>query len=351
VPDATVALVTKRLAWKGDVRLVLADFATGASRVGNFSDDSVPGITPEKPNFSAPETLVSFAKVLVLLASEVAEEDPVRRGLPSTFRRFLAALRDPRHILTLPMVYLSETAAKEQYLATFGGAPVTFRNAAGNELTGREVDGLLVTEERWGVNRFFRPARLDGALRDQVAAALGVENAYGTDAARAALFLTSSEALGLVDGIVSSSPTFQVDPRVSAPTVVAAARKKFPQFSEESVVVYLVLLAAATPTRKRLETLVGGAAAFEAAAAPLVAEGLLVTGTREKAGREHFLPGPWDAKWGPMETWKQALYDRTFFGLALPLEPMGVLYKKAWERVEAGDLPRFEEAVREKKKR
>jgi hypothetical protein len=52
-----------------------------------------------------------------------------------------------------------------------------------------------------------------------------------------------------------------------------------------------------------------------------------------------------------METWKQALYDRTFFGLALPLEPMGVLYKKAWERVEAGDLPRFEEAVREKKKR
>jgi hypothetical protein len=30
---------------------------------------------------------------------------------------------------------------------------------------------------------------------------------------------------------------------------------------------------------------------------------------------------------------------------------MGALYKKAWERVEAGDLPRFEEAVREKKKR
>ena len=63
------------------------------------------------------------------------------------------------------------------------------------------------------------------------------------------------------------------------------------------------------------------------------------------------LPGPWDAKWGPMETWKSGLYDRTFFGLALPLEPMGALYKKAWDRILAGDLPRFEEAVREKKKR
>ena len=95
----------------------------------------------------------------------------------------------------------------------------------------------------------------------------------------------------------------------------------------------------------------GGAARFDEAAEPLVAAGLLVTGTREKAGREHFLPGPWDAKWGPMETWKSGLYDRTFFGLALPLEPMGALYKKAWDQILAGDLPRFEEAVREKKKR
>jgi hypothetical protein len=351
VPDATVALVTKRLAWKGDVRVVLTDFATGASRVGNFSDDSVPGTTPEKPVFPAPETLASFAKVLVLLASEAAEQDPVRSGLPGTFRRLLAALRDPRHILTLPMVYLTEPAAKEQYVATFGGTPVTFRNAAGTELTAREVDGLLVSEERWGLARFFRPARLDGDLRAKVSAAIGAENAYGTDPARAALFLTSPEAAALVDAISSASPALHHDPRVSAPATVAAARRKFTHFSEESVVVYLVLLAAATPTRKGLEALVRGAAAFDAAAAPLVAEGLLVTGTREKAGREHFLPGPWDAKWGPMESWKEALYDRGFFGLALPLELMGALYRKAWERIETGDLPRFEEAVREKKKR
>lgn len=350
VPDGTVALVTKRLAWKGDVRLVLADFATGASRVGNFDEESVPGTTPEKPVFPAPETLASFAKVLALLSHEVGEDDPVRRGLPATFRRLRAALRDPRLLLTLPMIYLAEGAAKEQYLATFGGAPVTFRNAAGNEQTGREVDGLIVTEERWGVNRFFRPARLDGALRGTVAAAIGTESAYGTDPARAALFLTSPEALLLAEEIAASSPSLHLDPRVSAPAVVAAVQAKL-GLSEASAVVYLVILAAATPPRKGLEGLVGGAARFDEAAEPLVAAGLLVTGTREKAGREHFLPGPWDAKWGPMETWKSGLYDRTFFGLALPLEPMGVLYKKAWDRILAGDLPRFEEAVREKKKR
>lgn len=200
------------------------------------------------------------------------------------------------------------------------------------------------------MNRFFRPARLDGALRGTVAAAIGTESAYGTDPARAALFLTSPEALLLAEEIAASSPSLHLDPRVSAPAVVAAVQAKL-GLSEASAVVYLVILAAATPPRKGLEGLVGGAARFDEAAEPLVAAGLLVTGTREKAGREHFLPGPWDAKWGPMETWKSGLYDRTFFGLALPLEPMGVLYKKAWDRILAGDLPRFEEAVREKKKR
>lgn len=77
----------------------------------------------------------------------------------------------------------------------------------------------------------------------------------------------------------------------------------------------------------------------------------MVEATRTRAGRSLFLPGGWaeqSAPRVPLERWKLPLYgettaEHTPFGLIVPLAPAADLYRRAWQRVQDGDAPRFEE--------
>ena len=76
--------------------------------------------------------------------------------------------------------------------------------------------------------------------------------------------------------------------------------------------------------------------------------------SRARAGRSHFLPGEWvelNAPWLPIERWKLAhlveldvdLPEPCPAGGPLVLRPFEDLFAAAWQRVVAGDEPRYEE--------
>ena len=66
----------------------------------------------------------------------------------------------------------------------------------------------------------------------------------------------------------------------------------------------------------------------------------MISGKRERAGREIFLPGAWIKIDGlPCEAWKQGLFgDDKHVS-----EPAGALFARAWARASGDDPPRFEE--------
>lgn len=91
---------------------------------------------------------------------------------------------------------------------------------------------------------------------------------------------------------------------------------------------------------------------LKAARAELAAGELVVEASRTRAGRSLFLPGAWvdpKAPRLPLERWKLPLYgdlmsgEQATFGVIVPTEPAAELYRRAWQRVQDGDAPRFEE--------
>ena len=119
--------------------------------------------------------------------------------------------------------------------------------------------------------------------------------------------------------------------------------------SAEAAQLYLQYLALLWPTGKRLQQWNGWTPKQLARAqAELVAAELLLEAKRERAQRGHFLPGGWAALKAPhpaMEVWKQPLYP-----LVLPrylaTAPFHVLFARAWARIEAGDVPKYDEVKR-----
>jgi hypothetical protein len=92
-------------------------------------------------------------------------------------------------------------------------------------------------------------------------------------------------------------------------------------------------------------------ARLKAARAELAATDLVVEASRTRAGRSLFLPGGWveqSAPRVPLERWKLPLFaevsdEHVPFGVIVPFEPAADLYRRAWQRVQDGDAPRFEE--------
>ncbi len=143
------------------------------------------------------------------------------------------------------------------------------------------------------------------------------------------------------------------DPLVSAPATVAAVRAEL-GLDEPSARYWLQLLALHAPTDADVDRWNGWSARDrERAAAPLVAQGLVVKAKRARARRAHFLPGGWleaAAPFLPMEVWKAPLYalrdaprvDPVHEAVAAEVPP-GELFEAAWERFAAGDRPGYEE--------
>ncbi|MFE2279120.1 DNA-binding protein [Streptomyces sp. NPDC059454] len=146
------------------------------------------------------------------------------------------------------------------------------------------------------------------------------------------------------------------DPARSVPDLVTEAAKRY-GIGEDAAVLYLMLLALPDPTDRNTARWTGwagqrgGTARLRAARAELAATGLVVEGSRSKAGRSLFLPGGWtrlETPHLPLERWKLPMYgladgERPVLGVVVPVLPVAALYREAWRRVQDGDAPQLEE--------
>ncbi|WP_329315543.1 MULTISPECIES: DNA-binding protein [unclassified Streptomyces] len=140
------------------------------------------------------------------------------------------------------------------------------------------------------------------------------------------------------------------DPGRSVPELVAEVREAH-GLGADAATVYLALLAMPDPTDRNVARWTGWKPArLKAARAELAATDLVVTASRTRAGRSLFLPGGWadmPSPVLPVERWKLPMYGlapggRPVLGVLVPDEPAADLYRRAWQRVREGDVPRFE---------
>lgn len=318
------------------------------------------------------DTLDGVVKVLPWLFERLPVGDPLRANLPQVWSLALERLDNPDLLFKLGTLYLDDdekkaTRARSTFLDLVGGEPFTPRRAdpdsEGEEdedkALGRD-NGTVVVVAHWSVDVAFRPARVAacGATPDvdKLCKAMG-------EAERAsALFSTRllrSQGYALLMDRVRQSPVpagrYEADPLASVPTLVAHVQKKC-GLGEDGAVLYLQTLALRAPTSKDVQAWNGWTPSrYKKAAAECVERKLLLEARRSRAGRSHFLPGAWlDLKAPdlPMEAWKMPLYDiaRDRDGTltvpllqVLPLEPLHAIFERAWGRIEAGDMPRYEE--------
>ncbi|QDU49517.1 hypothetical protein [Gimesia panareensis] len=152
------------------------------------------------------------------------------------------------------------------------------------------------------------------------------------------------------------------NPLLTAPDVVAEIQKKY-KISEDAAILYAQLLALPDPSTANLRTWNGWTPArVKKAAAELIDKELVLEAKRVRAGRNIFLPGEWTelkTPWLPLETWKTEHLVELDLELSVPfpaggplvLRPFEELFTAAWERVKAGDEPRYEEVKRKRSRK
>ncbi|MEU8781985.1 hypothetical protein [Streptomyces sp. NPDC048637] len=142
---------------------------------------------------------------------------------------------------------------------------------------------------------------------------------------------------------------YESDPRACAPDLVAdvAATLDLP---EDAAALYLQILLLPVPSDRNVRRWNAWAPArHKAAAAELVARGLVVEDRRARAGRRHFLPGPWaHAKkpLPPMESWKAPLIGAQLSADGSEVSTFELLpgtlpelFTEAWRLVRRGEGP------------
>jgi hypothetical protein len=83
---------------------------------------------------------------------------------------------------------------------------------------------------------------------------------------------------------------------------------------------------------------------YNSACEELTKAGHLVEAKRARAGRNHFIDGPWlalKAPHLPVEAWKESMVRADANSPLMPMEPLPDLFRRAWSRVESGDKPGF----------
>ncbi|MFE7842567.1 DNA-binding protein [Streptomyces sp. NPDC057474] len=315
------------------------EWAVNGDRVRPVGDDAV--------GFTA-DTLVGSVGLAAWLAHRLPAGDPLRAALPAALTAVRERLAHPGLVLDLG-----------QYI----GLP-SFRKTAGTPTEvgeGFERYGavILATHDDQPAPG-IRVALLDEAGQDPYLPALRVDN-QRPYAAEVALRLARDPryaALLADPGDPSAGERgkdgtwWPQDPSRSVPELVTEVAKEY-GISEDAATLYLMLLAMPDPTDRLTVRWTGWKPARLKAARAELADGeLVVEASRTRAGRSLFLPGAWvdpKAPRLPLERWKLPLFgdlmsdEHATFGVIVPTEPAAELYRRAWQRIQDGDTPRFEE--------
>jgi hypothetical protein len=359
VPEELIVLCDKQLALEGDTRKVLAALRSPDAEMfrgdGLISGERF-GLPRSEMLFLDESPFVDLAQLLPFLAATLPVGDPFRTALPEIYDRLRAELLEKNRFFALPSTYEYDAKKRAALFARYGGTERKLKkNDAALEWTAKDDGVVFAVEDGNEIEIFVRTSEIM-AERPRVLTLLNGtgddDDRYGGDGVRAALYLLSEDCAAVVARLRETpvaAGSLETNPAISVPKLVAKVAKD-QGISSEGAALYLQTLALPQPTTKAVCAINGWKpAAYTKACAELAEKGLFVEGKREKTGRGHFLPGGWDAKFGPMETWKAPLYDPKFFGEPMALLPYHLLFERAYARIENGDTPRFEEAVRAKK--
>lgn len=296
------------------------------------------------------DVFVALAKCLPWLVYHLPADDPIRAALPRTVELAQARLADPA--LSLPIGYVTER--KTEALLTATGA--TRVDGADGSISAGAV--LLPPDTGWRVVH-LRPALLTG-VDDPVRHVLRARLDSHQDGVDAALHALLGGQLARLVGypVPAGIDGYAQDPTRSVPDLVARVAQER-GLTADAAALYLQLLALPDPTDRNTALWTGWKPArLKAARAALAATELVVEAKRPRAGRSLFLPGGWlalKAPHLPLERWKLPLLiggENGVSGLdiVLPVAPAPQLFALAWDRITAGDGPRFDELVTERRR-
>ncbi|MFJ7589229.1 DNA-binding protein [Streptomyces sp. NPDC097617] len=281
------------------------------------------------------------------LAHRLPAGDPVRAALPP-------ALTAVRQRLAAPELLLE--------IGHYTSLPA-FRSAAGAPTEtgeGFERYGAVVMATHDDQPKpALRPALLDSTGSDPYLPALrgddqrpsAAETALRTAHDPRFAALLADPGAPAAGAVAADGTWWPQDPGRSVPELVEAASERH-GLGADAATLYLMLLAMPDCNDRNTARWTGWKPArLKAARAELAATDLVVTADRSRAGRSLFLPGGWaemPSPTLPVEQWKLPMYglsagDRPSLGVLVPAEPVAELFRRAWQRVVDGDVPRFEE--------
>jgi hypothetical protein len=311
-----------------------------------INGDRAKPVGDDTDGFTA-ETLVGAVGLLAWLAHRLPAGDPVRAALPPALTAVRERLAHPGLMLDLSR-YISLPDFRKT-----AGTPTEV--GPGFERYGAVV---LATHDDQPAPA-IRVDLLDEAGQDPYLPAVRVDNQrpYGAEVALrlvrdrklAALLADPGEPIAGDRG--KDTTWWPQDPGRSVPDLVTEVAKEY-GLGEDAATLYLMLLAMPDPTDRMTARWTGWKPArLKAARAELAATDLVVEASRTRAGRSLFLPGGWveqSAPRVPLERWKLPLFgemsdEHAPFGVIVPFEPAADLFRRAWQRVQDGDAPRFEE--------
>ncbi|WP_411103985.1 DNA-binding protein [Streptomyces sp. cmx-4-9] len=303
--------------------------------------DHVEPAEPAKDPFTG-AVLTGAVSLAAWLAHRLPAGDPVRAALPPVLTAVRQRLDAPGLMLTIG--HFTSLA--------------DFRKAAGTPTEtgeGHERYGAVIMATHDDRPRpAVRPSLLDSTGSDPYLRVLRGDDQQPSGAEAALRLVRDPRFAALLAdpgapaaGSVAQDGTWwPQDPTRSVPELVTQAAEAY-GLGADAAALYLALLAMPDPTDRNTARWTGWKPArLKAARAELAATDLVVTAGRSRAGRTLFLPGGWVDKAAPvlpLEQWKLALYGPALPGPLVPAEPAADLYRRAWQRVREGDVPRFEE--------
>ena len=305
-------------------------------------------------------TLLTVAVYVPFLYASLPVGHELRTQAAAAYDLVLARLRNPGLWLDAGRTYLEATAsaALDRLLDGLGGELVPGLDAGP---TLRRFPGFAVTKT---VQRFelrLHPATLDARaaplvekLALQIGSWAGIPMWKALELVRSVDFVAFIARIGKT---IVPLGGWEQNPLASVPKLVdKVARAR--GISPEAAALYLQYLVLLWPTAKNVQRWNDWSPReLEAANAELAEHELVLEAKRERAGRGHFLPGGWEALKSPhpaMESWKVPLYGaRDAQGDPVPpfhrfqaFAPFHLLFERAWQRIESGDVPRYEEIKR-----
>ena len=308
----------------------------------------------EPPTVFTAEVAGSVASYLPYLFVSLPVGDPLRNKIPQVLELCRARLASEELLIPLGTQWFwgDEGAQKrEELLDALGGDPLE------GGVEGRDSGQTLAVVRNDSVHAAYRPAK--NLTAEEWNRLEKLDFSFRSSLVKSGPRYLLSEGFTRLSERTVETPVpegeWEMNPLHSVPDLVMKVVEKH-GLTEDAAVLYLQTLALWGPTKKNVQRWNGWKPArYNKAAKVLTAKELLLEAKRARAGRGHFIPGGWaplKTPHLPIETWKIQLYEATqdaegflVFPLErfLPLRPVHEIFEAAWARVEAGDVPAYEE--------